>query len=177
MTRKRSALWSNSRSAVSVTKCRGGNRPRASSFIGRRCAGERFDLVILDLTLPGGMGGKEALKKLIEIDPTVNAIVSSGYAHGRDMSRYRGLRFSRRDREALRSRRTWPDRARSDRFEPHQLRLGLTSCSTPGKSIASASSIAPALRGLPSLLLLENSAHRPRRRPCPPPTIPRSRAT
>ncbi|MEY2528710.1 MAG: hypothetical protein QOJ05_800, partial [Verrucomicrobiota bacterium] len=39
-------------------------------------AGERFDAVILDLTLPGGMGGKEALKKLIEIDPTVNAIVS-----------------------------------------------------------------------------------------------------
>src|SRR5256714_3930020 len=32
-------------------------------------AGKRFDLVILDLTLPGGMGGKEALKKLIEIDP------------------------------------------------------------------------------------------------------------
>ncbi|MDQ6626282.1 MAG: CHASE3 domain-containing protein, partial [Verrucomicrobiota bacterium] len=43
-------------------------------------AGERFDAVILDLTLPGGMGGKEALKHLIEIDPTVNAIVSSGYA-------------------------------------------------------------------------------------------------
>src|SRR6202011_3059210 len=38
-------------------------------------AGGRFDTVILDLTLPGGMGGKEALKKLIEIDPTVNAIV------------------------------------------------------------------------------------------------------
>jgi len=51
-------------------------------------AGERFDAVILDLTLPGGMGGKEALKKLIEIDPTVNAIVSSGYATDATMSRY-----------------------------------------------------------------------------------------
>jgi CheY-like chemotaxis protein len=51
-------------------------------------AGERFDAVILDLTLPGGMGGKEALKKLIEIDPTVNAIVSSGYAMDATMSRY-----------------------------------------------------------------------------------------
>jgi PAS domain S-box-containing protein len=56
-------------------------------------AGERFDLVILDLTLPGGMGGKEALKKLIEIDPTVNAIVSSGYATDSTMSRYQDFGF------------------------------------------------------------------------------------
>src|SRR5439155_20420344 len=56
-------------------------------------AGERFDLVILDLTLPGGMGGKDALKKLIEIDPTVNAIVSSGYALDATMSRYQDFGF------------------------------------------------------------------------------------
>jgi|CZKQ01.1.fsa_nt_gi PAS domain S-box-containing protein len=56
-------------------------------------AGERFDAVILDLTLPGGMGGKEALKKLIEIDPTVNAIVSSGYATDATMSRYQDFGF------------------------------------------------------------------------------------
>ena len=56
-------------------------------------SGERFDLVILDLTLPGGMGGKEALKRLIEIDPTVNAIVSSGYAMDATMSRYQDFGF------------------------------------------------------------------------------------
>jgi PAS domain S-box-containing protein len=56
-------------------------------------ADERFDAVILDLTLPGGMGGKEALKKLIEIDPTVNAIVSSGYAMDATMSRYQDFGF------------------------------------------------------------------------------------
>ena len=56
-------------------------------------SGKRFDLVILDLTLPGGMGGKEALKKLIEIDPTVNAIVSSGYATDATMSRYEDFGF------------------------------------------------------------------------------------
>ncbi|MGH7938214.1 MAG: response regulator, partial [Bryobacteraceae bacterium] len=55
--------------------------------------GKRFDLVILDLTLPGGMGGKEALKKLLEIDPTVVAIVSSGYATDATMSRYEDLGF------------------------------------------------------------------------------------
>jgi CheY-like chemotaxis protein len=56
-------------------------------------AGERFDAVILDLTLPGGMGGKEALKHLIEMDPTVNAIVSSGYALDATMSRYQDFGF------------------------------------------------------------------------------------
>src|SRR5437588_3725320 len=63
-------------------------------------AGKRFDLVILDLTLPGGMGGKEALKKLIEVDPTVNAIVSSGYATDATMSRYEDFGF--RDRKSTR---------------------------------------------------------------------------
>ncbi len=55
--------------------------------------GQRFDLVILDLTLPGGMGGKDALKKLIEIDPMVNAVVSSGYAMDATMSRYEDFGF------------------------------------------------------------------------------------
>jgi two-component system, cell cycle sensor histidine kinase and response regulator CckA len=36
--------------------------------------------VILDLTVPGGMGGKEAIKNLLEIDPATIAIVSSGYS-------------------------------------------------------------------------------------------------
>lgn len=39
-----------------------------------------YDAVILDLTVPGGMGGKEAIKKLLKIDPEINAIVSSGYS-------------------------------------------------------------------------------------------------
>ncbi len=40
-----------------------------------------FDVVIVDLTVPGGMGGKETIKKLKEIDSKVNAIVSSGYSY------------------------------------------------------------------------------------------------
>jgi PAS domain S-box-containing protein len=38
-----------------------------------------FDVVILDLTVPGGMGGGETMKKLLEIDPGVRGIVSSGF--------------------------------------------------------------------------------------------------
>lgn len=43
-------------------------------------SGEPFDAVIMDLTIPGGMGGKEAVENLREIDPHVKAIVSSGYS-------------------------------------------------------------------------------------------------
>lgn len=39
-----------------------------------------FSAVIIDLTVPGGMGGKETIKRLREIDPEVRAIVSSGYS-------------------------------------------------------------------------------------------------
>lgn len=45
-----------------------------------REAGQTFDAVIMDLTIPGGVGGKEAIKKLLEIDPGAKVIVSSGYS-------------------------------------------------------------------------------------------------
>ena len=43
--------------------------------------GRVFDLVIMDLTVPGGLGGKEALRMLRDLDPGVKAIVSSGYSN------------------------------------------------------------------------------------------------
>lgn len=51
-------------------------------------SGRPFDLVIMDLTIPGGMGGKEALRELKRIDPGVKALVSSGYSNDRVMSDY-----------------------------------------------------------------------------------------
>jgi PAS domain S-box-containing protein len=47
-----------------------------------------FDGVIMDLTIPGGMGGKVAVQKLLEIDPDAKAIVSSGYADDPIMAGY-----------------------------------------------------------------------------------------
>jgi CheY-like chemotaxis protein len=43
-------------------------------------SGKPFDVVILDLTIRGGMGGAETVRRLREIDPAVKAIVSSGYS-------------------------------------------------------------------------------------------------
>lgn len=50
-----------------------------------------FDAVIMDLTIPGGMGGKEAIRELLKIDPQVKTLVSSGYASDplmRDFGKY-----------------------------------------------------------------------------------------
>lgn len=57
-------------------------------------AGRRFDAVIMDLTVPGGMGGKDAVKRLLEIDPRVKAIVSSGYSSDPIMSNFRSFGFA-----------------------------------------------------------------------------------
>jgi CheY-like chemotaxis protein len=43
-------------------------------------SGTSFDAVVMDLTIPGGMGGKEGIQRLLEIDPECKAIVSSGYS-------------------------------------------------------------------------------------------------
>ena len=53
-----------------------------------RQEGWRFDAVILDLTIPGGMGGKETVAELRAIDPEVVAVVSSGYSQDPIMAEY-----------------------------------------------------------------------------------------
>ncbi|MEO7931806.1 MAG: response regulator [Chthoniobacterales bacterium] len=49
-------------------------------------SGTPFDLIITDLTVPGGMGGAEAMRRLRESGSKVRAIVSSGYSNGPVMS-------------------------------------------------------------------------------------------
>ncbi len=47
-----------------------------------------IDLVIMDLTIPGGMGGKETIRRLLEIDPQARALVASGYSNDPIMANY-----------------------------------------------------------------------------------------
>lgn len=56
-------------------------------------AGERFDVVIMDLTVPGGMGGLETMVVLRRMDPQIKAIISSGYANDPVMSEYQQYGF------------------------------------------------------------------------------------
>jgi PAS domain S-box-containing protein len=55
--------------------------------------GEQFSAVILDLTVPGGMGGEETLKNLLKIDPDIRAIVSSGYSTDPILSKFKRYGF------------------------------------------------------------------------------------
>ena len=59
-----------------------------------RQAGKPYDAVIMDLTIPGGLGGKETISELLAIDPEVKAIVSSGYANDPIMANYREYGFA-----------------------------------------------------------------------------------
>jgi PAS domain S-box-containing protein len=57
-------------------------------------SGNPFTMAILDLTIAGGMGGEETIKKLLKIDPGVKAIVSSGYVDDPVMAKHIDHGFS-----------------------------------------------------------------------------------
>jgi signal transduction histidine kinase/CheY-like chemotaxis protein len=58
-----------------------------------RASGRGFSVVVFDLTVPGGMGGRQALAELRKIDPAVRAIVSSGYSNDPSLADHRELGF------------------------------------------------------------------------------------
>ncbi|PLX47417.1 MAG: hybrid sensor histidine kinase/response regulator [Desulfobulbaceae bacterium] len=58
-----------------------------------RKAGTPYTGVIMDLTIPGGMGGRETLAALKEIDPQIRALASSGYANDPIMANFKEYGF------------------------------------------------------------------------------------
>ncbi|MBU8922790.1 MAG: response regulator [Bacteroidales bacterium] len=58
--------------------------------------GNKWDIVIMDLTIPGGMGGKETIGPLLELDPEARAIVSSGYSSDDVLANYEKYGFRAR---------------------------------------------------------------------------------
>jgi CheY-like chemotaxis protein len=62
-------------------------------YVRAKESGRPFDAIIMDLTVPGGMGGKDAVTQLLAIDPQVKAIVSSGYSMDPIMADYRAYGF------------------------------------------------------------------------------------
>ena len=68
--------------------------PEAIGFYKRAMGSDKpFDAVIIDLTISGGMGGKEVIERLLEIDPEVTAIVMSGYANDPILANYKKYGF------------------------------------------------------------------------------------
>jgi CheY-like chemotaxis protein len=62
-------------------------------YRGRLEEGTPFDVVIMDLTIPGGRGGKDAIRELLKIDPSARVIVSSGYSTDSVLADYRDHGF------------------------------------------------------------------------------------
>jgi CheY-like chemotaxis protein len=61
-----------------------------------KSTGQPFDLVILDLSIPEGMNGRETIEKLRAYDPNVKAVVSSGYSNDPVMQNFASYGFSGR---------------------------------------------------------------------------------
>ena len=67
-----------------------------AAYASKQRASEPYDLIIVDLTVTGGMGGKEAAEKILECDPAARLVVSSGYSAGAEMAKFRELGFKAR---------------------------------------------------------------------------------
>ena len=52
-----------------------------------------FDIILMDITIPGGMGGKDTIKEILKIDPNAKVIVSSGYSTNNDISSWKKYGF------------------------------------------------------------------------------------
>ncbi len=71
----------------------GDGKEAIALYIKAQKDGTPFDIVIMDLTIPGGMGGKEAIAALLALDPKARVVVSSGYANDPIMASYKKYGF------------------------------------------------------------------------------------
>jgi CheY-like chemotaxis protein len=70
-----------------VTTCENGEEA-LMRYNAAKASGAPFSAVIMDLTIPGGMGGRDAAQQILAIDPLACLIVSSGYSNDPIMSDY-----------------------------------------------------------------------------------------
>ncbi|HEY5998278.1 MAG TPA: PocR ligand-binding domain-containing protein [bacterium] len=75
-------------------RCAADGETAVTMYRRARESGEPFDVVILDLTIRGGMGGEEALRQIKAVDPGAVAVVSSGYADKGVVADFRTFGFS-----------------------------------------------------------------------------------
>jgi CheY-like chemotaxis protein len=76
-----------------VTTCKDGAEAVAL-YKAAQASGKTFAAAIVDLTVPGGLGGKEAAREILAIDPKACLVVSSGYSNDQIISDYRSYGFS-----------------------------------------------------------------------------------
>ena len=67
-----------------------------AKYIGSKESGKPFDVVFMDLTIPGGMGGKDTMAALMKVDPEITAVVASGYSNDPIMANFSDYGFKGR---------------------------------------------------------------------------------
>jgi CheY-like chemotaxis protein len=75
-------------------ECAGDGSQAVEKYLQARAAGRPFDAVILDLTVPGAMGGRDAIQEMLRHDPRVKAVVSSGYSDDPIMADFQQYGFT-----------------------------------------------------------------------------------
>jgi len=68
-------------------------REAIEKYVAEKEHGTPFDIVIMDLTIPGGMGGREAVAELLKIDPEARVVVASGYSTDPVLAEYEEYGF------------------------------------------------------------------------------------
>ena len=81
------------RTGYTVEACINGEEA-VSLYHSAKTNGTPFSMVIMDLTIPGGMGGVEAAQCILTLDPEACLIVSSGYSEDPVMANYQAYGFS-----------------------------------------------------------------------------------
>ena len=75
------------------TDCAQDGHQAINKYLNAKEKGTPFDVIIMDLTIPGGMGGEKTIKELLDVDPQVRAIVSSGYSSDPILANYKQYGF------------------------------------------------------------------------------------
>jgi DNA-binding NtrC family response regulator len=89
----RSVLMQLLKNAGYDVVCTASGSEAVTAYAAAMKEGSPFTVVVMDLTIPGGMDGKEAVAKVLKLDPLARVVVASGYSNDPIMANFREYGF------------------------------------------------------------------------------------